>query len=310
MKLETVLNYHTQETSALGLSLSLGDGYLCAKNPLYCLIRSQTLALGFNYSEKPSLAYQSFPMGQLEELLQSKTIPYTPNYEALRQFVLKISPKLRSSLQWSHVALNTKPNYVFHESCHALVRTLRNKTISFSEMSEKQKITALLLEEAFANSSELLLTAYARQTIDFIFLEMNSFYTDFEAQKLLVENLKKYGFAKVFQFILMAYLASQFLKVKLSESDLQFISKQLNLNSSEVLSLKKIALYAFRLNPDFKTTTTELYLKLHSIDKPLHQALEFDVFQFLQNEPLLLKVIEQLTLLVNDLTLNTFNEHI
>lgn len=284
MKISSLLKNHIDKTILISIHDNLGDGFLLQNNPIYKKIRHYTLELGFTFTNSPDSDYLTFPMGQLEVILEKKQIPYLDNVSPLQ----KINAQTKSNVEWKHVVENLKPNYLFHESSHAVARSLRpNKTNSLNET-----ITFTLLEESFANTCEFLALAYAHDPIHKCYLEMNSFCTLFEARSTLNKMIQSHGLQNIFKFMILCYLHSNFLFEKLSEKNLNTIFDICDLKSNvDIKAFKNLAHYAFELNPNFRYTTTEMYLQLNGIFNSVEQVLDFDFMQSFKSSTILQKYI-------------------
>lgn len=287
MKLTTLLNKHRGATSLQALSSNFGDGFLLQHNPIFRQIRNQTRALGFTYSDQFNPAYAAFPMGQLEDILNRKVIPYTNNVSPLQSLADRTD-----LIEWDHVIDNLKPNYIFHESCHAVARSFRPPVSNL-----QSKITATLIEEAFANTCEFLAIAHAQEPIQRAFLEMNSYFTVFDDRTHLKKAFEKYDFAAIFKLMLLSYVHANFLNESFHETDFKKIIQRAQFKiQPEVKAIKSLAENVFALNPRFRYATNEMYLRLNNITEPVEQVLQFDYLRLIGEDQDLNLFISKLTL--------------
>jgi hypothetical protein len=206
------------------------------------------------------------------------------------QALTRLNEQTAASLDWDHVVDNIRPNYMFHESCHAVARSF-----SFKSDDLKTKITLTLLEESFANTCEFLAMADAQDAVHLIFLEMNSYFTFFEDRTHLRKGIEKYSLMPVFKFMLFCYLHSNFLNDELSEVSLKNITELSGFTQPiENKILKSLGQNAFALNPRFRFATTEMYLRLQGHKADLSQALAFDYFKLLTTDKKLIDFINRL----------------
>jgi len=288
MKISIILKNHLDSTTPHSVSDNLGDGYLLKNNPIYKLIRHRVLALGFTFTNRPDSDYLTFPMGQLEHILESKQIPYLDNVHSLE----KINTQTKANIDWVHVVDNLKPNYLFHESSHAVARAQRPDT----PKSLQEIITMTLIEESFANTCEFLALAYAQDSIHKCYLEMNSFCTLFEARSMLNKLIQTHGLESIFKLMILCYLHSNFLFEKMSEKNLNLIIDICGFkNNIDLKAFKNLAHYAFELNPNFRYTTAEMYLRLNAIYDPVEQVLDFDFMQTFKSSTILQKYMLNLS---------------
>jgi len=289
MKLSNLLQKHTENSDPNGLSNSLGDGFLVRQNRIFQQIRKQTLAMGWTYTDQISADYLAFPMGQLENLLIQKMIPYLNNVDTLKA----LNEKTRSTLDWDHVIDNLKPNYVFHESCHAVARAESPQSPNL-----QKRLLLILIEESFANTCEFFAIADAHDQVHRNFLEVNSYFTVFEDRTHLKKILEQHSASQIFKFMQISYLHSNFLNERLDEKEFKNILALVEFRSNpEVKILKSLAENVFALNPRFRYTTTEMYLRLNGIDQAVEQALDFDYLKLIKDDQTIHNFINQLSLI-------------
>lgn len=290
MKLSTLLSQHSVNSGPGDIRGNMGDSYLLNSNKIYRQIRQKILDLGYSFSDDPNSDYLALPMAQLESVLKSKKIPYVNNVRPL----IKLNEQTRSTLDWDHVVDNIKPNYILHESCHAIARHY-----SFSSNDLQTRALLTLIEESFANTCEFLAMADAQDPTHLLFLEINSYFTVFEDRTHLKKAIDKYGLIPIFKFMLLSYLHSNFLN---DEMDDYTFKKVLELshfsNNPEAKILKSLGENAFLLNPRFRYTTTEMYLRLQGISTPVTEVLNFDYLNPIITNKNISDLIHQLALLI------------
>lgn len=286
MKLSMILQKH-ESTKASGLLLSLGDGYLMSHNSVFAAIRKKAQELNFEFSSQPNDEYLAFPMSQLENLMNDKILYFQNNSDIL----LKIDRKSPQKIEWDHIGGNLKANYVFHESCHAIARQLsiQNGLNKFTD--QKTKLVTMLLEESFANACEFMAILDADDATHKTFLEVNSFFTRFDDRTHLKNLVSEVGYKPVFKFMIFAYLHSNFLNDHFSVQALVRVTKL----TFDHKALKNLSKNAFELSPGFRFNTTELYLRLNGINEKVLDALDFDYLTLIEQNPLFIKLIDELT---------------
>lgn len=283
------IDAHSEHVALLD---NFGDGYLFRHNQIIRRIRNKTLQLGFNFSNQPDSDYLSFPMGQLEVILAKKIIPYIDNVTPFK----KLNQRILVSLDWNHVIDNVRPNYIFHESCHAVARAM-----SFEANDISTRITTTLLEESFANTCEFLSIADANDQSHLLFLELNSYFAIFEDRTILKKTIDSLGIAAVFQFMLLCYLHSHFLNERLIDVDFKKIISFTSFEKSpDIKVLKSLAQNVFALNPRFRYSTTEMYLRMNNIEISVQNAIDFDYFKLITNDKRLSDFIGRLTTFLGD----------
>jgi hypothetical protein len=288
MKLSTLLDAHrTFSTEAGALKESFGDGYLLNKNRVYSKVRAKSLASGFHFSNQVGESYLALSLSQLDSIMAKKQIPYLNNVRVLEEIESKI-PKLTV---WDDISDNLKGNHVFHESCHAVAKTMSKEfAAAVAPGSVENKVLLLLLEESFANACELVAIADADDQIHRVFYELNSYVFMLDDRANLAAAIKEIGFATVIRFLVLAYLHANFLR-PLEEKDferaiaLAAAPEGLHLDAKHKKSLRAIAKIAFKLNPRFREVTTRFYLKLTGVNTTVNSLSRFDFLKVIEANP-------------------------
>ena len=298
MKLKTLLEQHHQNEHPQQIKKNLGDAYLLQNNCFFNSVRNKVLTLGFIYSNSLNSDYTVFGMSQLENILKSKTIPYLDNVTLLEN----LENKNPTQIVWLHLENNLRPNYVFHESCHAYARSISDELNLRTDYSHQKEILILiaLIEESFANTCEFMASANAKDAIHKIFLQMNSYYADFENVMTLHKAIETHSEKSIFQMMLFSYLHSNFLTEKISETGFQKILQIAFENSppkdsQQIKILRSLSKKAFDLNPVFRYSTTEFYLRMTGINQPLEKALDYDFIDLIQKTLKIQKLMTQLS---------------
>lgn len=292
MKLSNLLQKHQEITDPRALSKCLGDGYLNQRNRIFRAIREETISLGYTYSDRQNDEYLAFPMGQLENILTTKTIPFTNNVDAL----VALNQKTNSQLEWDHIVDNLKPNYVFHESCHAIARSKSPTNLDF-----QSRLTTILLEESFANACEYFAIVDAQDHLHKAFLEVNSYFVAFEDRSNLKKIMDTTSPHEIFKFMLLAYMHSNFLNERFDDQSFKSILDFVDFKKKpDEKSLKTLAKIVFALNPRFRYTTTEMYLRLNGISEAVENAVNFDYLKVISNSHSIHQFLNQLSTLAGD----------
>jgi hypothetical protein len=257
MTIKQLLEAHDQNQTDQTLSNCLGDAYLFHHNPVYNKIRKITFQLSYQFQTPPDLAYLALPFTQLENILDSKVIPYFDNVTVLRH--------LPQTLAWQSVQDSLRKNYVFHESCHAVARNQTQHLLSQNN-DQDELIFLRLVEESFANTIELISLIYSDHKTHRFFYQINSFTSLFENQSQFKKASDELGSFDFFHMMMMGYIYSNFLKTSLNEPefhlicDLAFQKKPRKVPDKALKSLLKIP---FTLDLDFRLQTTPLHLLLN-----------------------------------------------
>ena len=286
MKLHQLLQADDQAKSPNALLGVFGDQYLLAHNKMYQNVRMQVQGMGYHFSDmidSKDLASIIFPLGQLDNILSQKTIPFVDNKSVIKQLV-------QSSiydLDYDHILDGIKRNYIFHESCHGIARQASIDS-KLPNQADSEKILFMLLEESFANACELLSVADVDNQTHKIFFEMNFYICMFEDKTNLKNAANDFGPSDFFRFIWMCYLHSNFLNDGFSEQEFisvtQICFPHRKLSPQDGRRLKSLAKNAFVLNPRFRRVTTDLHFRIHGIGTNLEKALSFDYLKMIKAE--------------------------
>ncbi|MBC7371570.1 MAG: hypothetical protein H7326_08400 [Bdellovibrionaceae bacterium] len=287
MKISKLLELHVQNSDAHSLTTNFGDGYLLKNNRIYRNIRTLAVQNGYTYSDKPDRDYASLPFSQLERILDTRKVPFTDNVTVLENLARR-----HPFLQWEDLSDGLKKNYVFHESCHAVIRSADDG----AALTDERKLAfKMLLEESFANVCELIAVIDAQDAAHRVFYEANSYTALFSDRSNFQRACDEIGEGMVFQFLWIAYLHSNFLKVP-DERAWQRMLGLTKAPASQVRTLKAIAKIAFTLDLNFRTKTTQLHLQLSGLETPLDKLINFDFLSELetaQNKKLLKDLTQQ-----------------
>lgn len=299
MKLEQLIEQNESCKSADGLVENFGDYFLIKNNSLFSKIRKAAKKASQKFTCEPNNFYQVLPMSQLEANLNRQEIPFADNLTILK----KISKEVKSPIQWDEISDQFKKNYIFHESCHAVIRHERNQVLKdFQALPLNEKIIWMLLEESFANTCELLAVVDAENQAHRIFFEANSYTALFEERTNIKNLISTLGHEIVFKFFLLSYLHSNFLILNLDDKNLntilQFISTE-KPTAQQLKALKALGKIPFKLDSRFREVTTGFYLRLNGIEGAFPQVLKFNFMKLLQNNKNFKSVINSILKIVS-----------
>lgn len=309
MKIQKILEQQQKFLQKSALDKNLGDGFLIAKNKIYSRIRAQALQLGFQYDKEPNLAYWALPLSQLEVLLSEKKIPYIDNVSVLEQ----IEKKIPSLSLWDDVTDNLKRNHIFHESCHALARSVSKKYFKPQQdprmnKAAEETVLQLMIEESFANTCELVGIIDVEDAFHKLFYEINSYIFMYEDRVHLKNFFNDFGKNKAFVFILLSYLHANFIRPRFEDKDLDSVLHVIVENPTEfstirndakkMKTLRAISRICFELNPRFRMVTSVFYLKLLGMNYSKEEIHKMDFMNHLVKNPSYLKFIQELMNLV------------
>jgi hypothetical protein len=258
--LAEVAAVHRQFRAAISLPGNLGDGFLCAHNPVYRYIRRACLASGFSFTRKNTERYYAFPLMSLDEVIDKRKIPYRNNFVWLEALEKRSPGKFtltelkRSELQF---------NYLFHESAHCIAHSLFFSRTRFSHLPKHaDSLLQILLGESFANTVEALSAVFAEGEIGSYFLDGNCHFRSSAREVRVIRRCGRiFGFEKTALVLLGSFLYANYLWNKLGRAELarilSFAGLEGTSNRKLVLSLARIGT---ELSEQFRTTTTQLHL--------------------------------------------------
>ncbi|MEK6772370.1 MAG: hypothetical protein AABY64_00395 [Bdellovibrionota bacterium] len=279
MKLSQLLEGNDACKSSKGIPGNFGDFYLLKNNRIYSSVRSLAIESGFQYSLDKNDAYYALPLSQLESVLEQKKIPYFDNVSVLKE----IESRLKTGVFWDDISDNLKKNHVFHESCHAVIRSRASHLLT---NQPQEKILKILLEESFSNTCELLAIADVNHSLHRIFFEWNSYTFLYDEKTNLKNAMNDLGETLIFKYLLFCYLHSNFLFNEFDEKTFKRVQKVVFGNaifdSKAIKSLRALAKMAFTLDRRFREVTTGFYLRLCGFQTPLNELLDFDFMQTLE----------------------------
>jgi hypothetical protein len=303
VKISSLLELNRKFSTAPGaLATCFGDGFLLVHNSVYRGLRERALGAGFGFSTKQNDAYRALPLSQLDTILKTKIIPYIDNVSVLDELEAQI-PKMTV---WADISDNFKGNSVFHESCHAVARGFVDQlAVKIQQETNgdlvSTRVLAILLEESFANTCELLSIIDAGDAAHRIFIELNSYAYMIDDRVHLSNAAKDIGLGPLTKFILLMYVHSNFLR-ELTDRDfdrslvLAMGTGGPSIDPKIKKSLRQLAKVAFKLNPRFREVTTRFYLRLSGIQIEVAALSGFDFLQAIEASTSARLFIEKATL--------------
>jgi hypothetical protein len=275
-----VLCVHDAERHPLGLDRNLGDHLLCSRNAVYRAIRQRTLALGARFIEDGPLYrdYMSFPLLCLQDLLQTRQLPYADNVSLFRRMAGSgrdpvVAPRLlREGL---------RRNYLLHESAH----TVFTHSVASDPLPQLGNIPGTLLaaigSEAYANVMEQLAYGCSDSAEQTLMLSLNVYPPHHPiGSRLLSEVIRivspqallPYGFVCFF-------LANQW-NYQVSASTINAIVELYDFGVANTTSAAfRNVLSRFTLNPAFVGETSVAYFSMHGLDEDFRKLSWKDFLQ-------------------------------
>jgi hypothetical protein len=311
MKLKKILVEHHRCKPPGHLSDNLGDGYLIQYNSVFRNIRKAALDAGVRFVSQRFEGYDVLPLVQLPKILESKMVPYAPNVQVLDE----IETQFPDHFQLGQLP-PLKANYVMHESAHVLARKIRVRhlgdlKIDFSAgpsktlVSERRLALAILIEEAFANTTESLLSLASTNTVHDQFVLKNAYVHETpEMRKFLRNAVSRFGIVPVFKLVLLSFVHANFLKTKLNPKELdrvlrfafQWDQKKIAALDSKIhRELKEIFFGGMDLDPLFTGLTNSFCLRVLGIKTQLPHLFDFDFMAWIENEAPYASFVEDLS---------------
>jgi len=277
--LAELISVHRQFCSTHSLGDNLGDGYLCAQNPVYLNVRKACLESGYSYSQENHGHYYSFPLMSLDDVIESRRIPYRNNFAWLKILEARAPKKFtltelkRSELQF---------NYLFHESAHCIAHSLFFGRTPFSRIKKNaDTLMKIMVGEAFANTVEGLSAAFAEGEIGSYFLDANChFRSNKKEVRAIRAGGKRWGFEKTTMILLLSFLYANYLRDKLGKQELARIRSLAGLEKMANISV--LAKIGTELSEQFRTTTTHLHLMKLGFPSDLKRLMNQDPLARLQ----------------------------
>ncbi len=298
-----LISVHRQFQPKESLPLNLGDGFLCATNPIYRNIRQELLRGGFSFSLKDTMHYFSFPLMSLDRVLEEKVIPYRDNFFWLLELE-KYAPGIFSLTELKRCELQF--NYLFHESAHCIAHWhfFGSKKI---KKIPKNKVTLLkiLVGEAFANTTEALSALFVEGEIGNYFLDANCHFRSNEREvKTLTRFAREEGIKALATVLFASFLYSNFMYEKLEEKEYRLVRAFASL--SELSNIASVVKVGLSLSSQFRTTTTQLHLIKLGFRENLNSFIIQDPIRFIldsKNRRLRKQVDELFEILVSGINL-------
>lgn len=311
MKLKKILAEHHRCKPSGYLSDNLGDGYLIQFNPVFRNIRKASIDAGVIFVSNRFEGYDVLPLVQLPKILETKSVPYAPNVQVLDE----IEKQLPDYFQLGQLP-PLKANYVMHESAHVLARMIRvrhlselkiDSTIGHAKIlnAERRLALAIMMEEAFANSTESLLSLASTSPVHDQFVLKNAYVHETpEMRKYLRNSVSKFGFEVVFRLVLMSFVHANFLKTKINPKDFDRVlrfafrcdqKKIASMDPKSHRELKEVFMGGMDLDPLFTGLTNSFCLRFMGIKTQLPHLFEFDFMAWLETDSAYGKFLDELT---------------
>ena len=293
--LKDVIREHQLYSSRTRLKNNLGDGYLYEKNRLFRNVRNLTLAQGFSFTTDDFCDYRLFSLAALPAILKKKQIPYHENFKPLAKL-----EKTRPGIFEIGDMVSPLPNYVLHESCHAIAHSILSGT-----KDRQGVVLRSMLGESLANAVDYLIYAHSTGRMHQHFISINSYMSPHsvkdERGKAIRRALKVAGPSLVFKTVWISFLYANFLYQRCTREDfenaLTVISRKGDLSADVIKALFPVFEMAVPvLEYGFRLLTTEFYFRLsYQFDESIFELTDFDFIAHLKKNGALLGRLDSIT---------------
>jgi len=260
------------------LADAFGDGYLCARNPVFAGVRRSALALGYRYSAADTPMwrdYQAFGLSTLHQIIASGIIPYHDTGSTIQR-LLKSNSK--AVLSPGIILSALKRNYAFHESAHCVAWSVLHRAeggpVRLAANERERFVIEAILAESFANTVEMLGSLVRTLPLsDTLFYSLNSYMTP--KQDRMVQLQDAVAAAGEYARFLLLFLGSFEANLTVAEpgdATRERIGLAAGRDTAPAHVVRMVTEAAFRLNPGFREKTTPMYFELLGY-KAEYQAL-------------------------------------
>jgi hypothetical protein len=300
--LRALLDIDAASSHPMGLGDVIGDGYLCARSPLFRRLRRQVDELGYAFSAENALRYQTHPMLHLDGILKSRTIPYLPN-----RWAVEWMDSFRPGYFTTRHLRSAPPtaNYLAHESAHAIADDVFRRRVSDADQ-HRQRVLRFLIPEAFANSIDtLLLTTLPPGEVSECFARLNSYNTMPIAPALLrfrERVLAEIGPVGTFETAVLCFLAANFTFVGATADHGRKIAGLVGfeVGSDGWVAFMGFCRHCYGLNRKFTVLMNEVYLNAHGFTGDMQTITDFCPFETIASSEPLRSVVRELAELATE----------
>jgi hypothetical protein len=295
MRLSELLAFHQSHAAGGDHADILGDGYLLRNNLVYRNIKRFALGIGAEYLEAWP-RYLLMPFHELNHIVATKQIPYVPSARLLQE----VDDRRPDVFDWQHVP--PPESYHLHEAAHVIAEHLFVGVLANGREGE---ILKAILCESFANTVDALACACAwsesaakaaaaednsvtttaelevginNQQMHLFFIGQNSYMKpERKSMKAIAALVGSVGFRAVFSLTLFEYVHANFLKEPMSRERIAEVAglTGAHLNEKNLKACEAIGHMAQKLDPQFRLSTTEVYLKAAGFEGDLQDLLDF-----------------------------------
>lgn len=278
----SVLLRQDDKPSPGALPGALGDAFLCAKNPVFAAVRAATLRAGFSFDPGPSTLwhdYRTMALLCLPQILSTRAIPYIAN----KDFLTRLANQSGAvTLDLSFLIENLTPNYILHESCHAIARTWMEANPTaldplFAHLpgspTANRFVWQSVIEESFANALERIAWVHASSIAHKVFLSLHSYANDREeAVAPVAASVAAAGPRPAFRTLFLSFLAAN-LKMEKASGYFSLIPPW-----TDTADTPDLAHAGDRLSMGFRLSTAKVYYRLMGAEDAFYQLSAAPLF--------------------------------
>jgi len=265
---------------------NLGDGFLYEKNPFFRRIRDAARARSIEFTLQDPGDYFAFPLVALDTVLRTREVPYRANYSALAAFERSRPGFFALADLRSNRPL---PNYVLHESAHALAfhELIGRPRNVHAALSQPANLVRVVLGEAYAMTSEYFAACAVSGTLHDWFFSINSYRHRTPAKKAVGQFVEQLGLPLLVWLVLAAFLENNFFVESFPRATLERalelspLAAAPSLTGPEKARLCRALSQLMVMDPEFREDTARLFLTLHGYGRNIRRVLGADPLELI-----------------------------
>ena len=283
---------------------NLGDGFLYRHNPFFRRVRDAAFVRGIRFTLQDPGDYFAFPLVGLDSVLQTRRVPYRANHSALAAFEQK-RPRYFTLADLRHN--RPLPNYVLHESAHAVAFDVLfgRPPVVGPSLADPEKRLEIVLGEAYAMTAEYFAACAVTGTVHDWFFSINSYRHRTPAKLPVGQFITRLGLPHLVWLVLVAFLLNNFFVERFSARalsralELSPLGSAPALTNSERARLCRALSALMVMNPEFREDTARLFFALHGHGRNIRRLLGDDPLSLLAADA---RLPERLCTLVHSLS--------
>jgi hypothetical protein len=252
------------------LNESWGDWELMQTNLIFRHLRFMALDMGYQFevSPRPS-TYFAWPMMGLDQIYETKKVPYHNNFEAVKRIEQLWPGKFHLD---EIMRVPPQQNFVMHESVHLVAKEVWQR---FQDKNRMSLVPFLVWSEACANACELLSYCDAWSVHEKFFLMRNTYLQPKDTQTSRALHMIKFqlGIREALQVLILMYMLVNLQFPRMTGSlkkglFTRWIPKKSKHDPFDKIFMQ-LAQFAWTLSPEFRLHTSALYAKAQGLKRPL-----------------------------------------